>query len=67
MKRSLLPISTGILRIAHYGCIDLTDVSSPKFKVSDCTGIAPGTYRLYITYEGKNMFYSFKVRGETDE
>ena len=51
----------------HYGCIDLTDVSSPKFKVSDCTGIAPGTYRLYITYEGKNMFYSFKVRGETDE
>ena len=51
----------------HYGCIDLTDVSSPKLKVDDCTGIAPGTYRLYITYEGTHAFYSFKVRGETDE
>ena len=51
----------------HYGCIDLTDASSPKFKIDDCTGIAPGSYRLYITYEGKATFYQFRIQGELEE
>ena len=51
----------------HYGCIDLTDVSNPKFKRDDCTGIAPGSYRLYITYEGKAVYYQFRIQGEIEE
>lgn len=51
----------------HYGCIDLTDVSNPKFKRDDCTGIAPGTYRLYITYEGKATYFKFRIQGEIEE
>lgn len=51
----------------HYGCIDLTDVSNPKFKRDDCTGIAPGSYQLYITYEGKSTYFKFRVQGEIEE
>lgn len=51
----------------HYGCIDLTDVSNPKFKRDDCTGIAPGTYRLNVMYEGKSTYFKFRVQGEIEE
>lgn len=51
----------------HYGCIDLTDVSNPKFKRDDCTGIAPGTYRLNIMYEGTSTYFKFRVQGEIEE
>lgn len=51
----------------HYGCIDLTDVSNPKFKRDDCTGIAPGTYRLNVMYEGKSAYFKFRIQGEIEE
>ncbi len=51
----------------HYGCIDLTDESNPKIIRNGCTGIAPGTYRLNVTYEGKSTYFKFKVQGELEE
>ena len=51
----------------HYGCIDLTDESNPKIIRNGCTGIAPGTYRLNVTYEGKSAYFKFKVQGELEE
>lgn len=30
-------------------------------------GIAPGTYRLSIMYEGKSTYFKFKVQGEIEE
>lgn len=51
----------------HYGCVDLTDVSNPRVMYDRCTGIAPGTYRLYVTYEGKATYFQFRVQGEIEE
>ena len=51
----------------HYGCVDLTDVSNPRVMYDRCTGIAPGTYQLYITYEGKVTYFQFRVQGEIEE
>ena len=60
--KELLPVGS-----VYYGCIDLTDFHDPKFNASACTGLVPGTYRLYIAYEGKRNYYAFKVQGEIDE
>ena len=51
----------------HYGCVDLTDVSNPRVMYDRCTGIAPGTYQLYITYEGKVTYFQFRVQGEIED
>jgi hypothetical protein len=51
----------------YYGCIDLTDESNPKIIRNGCTGIAPGTYRLNVMYEGKSTYFKFRVQGEIEE
>ena len=46
----------------YYGCIDLTG-TKPVLNLANCTGLGPGSYRLYFSYEGKRTYYSFKVAG----
>jgi len=46
----------------HYGCVDLTG-TMPTLNLANCTGLAPGYYKLNFSYEGERTYYSFKVAG----
>ena len=45
-----------------HGGIDLTNPKVPKFNQEKITGLAPGTYYLAITVDGKIAYHKFKVK-----
>ena len=49
-----------------HGGIDLTNPKVPKFNQEKITGLAPGTYYLAITVDGKTAYHKFKVKGNLD-
>ncbi|MBR4784047.1 MAG: hypothetical protein IK012_02195 [Fibrobacter sp.] len=51
----------------HYGCIDLTNPSVPKMKLTSCVNLAPGEYRFTVAVEGKMAYYKFRIAGEIEE
>ena len=47
------------------GCIDLSNKTAPVITMDKCT-LAPGSYFLVASYEGKSKRIGFKVSGELD-
>ena len=53
-----LPLGT-----IRHGGIDLTNPKVPVVYPDKITGLAPGSYRLYIEVNGMKTYYNFRVKG----
>lgn len=50
-----------------FGGIVLTNPRVPVVYPDRITGLAPGTYRLWIEIEGKKAYYNFRIKGEGED
>jgi len=47
----------------HHSTINLTNPKNPTIDLNGVTGIAPGSYRLYVIVNGKKEYLNFRIRG----